>query len=84
MGSRTKLILTGVALATAAAWTATGTLAGLAWPYYAGVAAAAGHMLWQVRTMDVDDRANLTRRFVSNQWVGWAMLAGSVAGRLLQ
>jgi hypothetical protein len=41
-------------------------------------------MLWQVRTMDVDDRANLTRRFVSNQWVGWAMLAGSVAGRLLQ
>jgi len=41
------------------------------------------HMLWQVRTADYGSRASLAARFVSNQWVGWLMLAGIVGGRLL-
>lgn len=83
MGERSRSILTGVAAAAGAGWAATGVLAGLAWPFYVGVGASTAHMLWQVRTMDVNDRLNLTRRFVSNQWVGWALLVGTVAGRLL-
>jgi 4-hydroxybenzoate polyprenyltransferase len=84
IGDRSKSVLSGVAAAAVLGWTATGLLAGLAWPFYVGVGASAAHLAWQVRTMDVEDRLNLTRRFVSNQWVGAAVLAGAVAGRLLQ
>ena len=84
MGGRSKAILTGFSLFTGAAWTATGLFTGLAWPYFAAVAASSGHMLWQARTADYSDRMSLARRFVSNQWVGWVMLAGIVAGKLLQ
>ena len=84
MGDRTTGILTAVALASGAAFAATGVAAGLAAPYYGAVAAAVAHMLWQVRTARLNDRLNLTARFVANKWVGVIMLAGIVAGRLLQ
>ena len=84
MGAATAPILTTVACGAGACWVAAGAAAGLAWPYFASVAGAVAHMLWQVRTADYGDRASLAARFVSNQWVGWLLLAGIVGGRLLQ
>jgi len=84
-GEHSRAILTGLAVASGALWSATGVLTGLAWPYYAAVAGSVAHQLWQVRTADFDgSRENLTRRFVSNKHIGWLMLAGLVAGRLFQ
>jgi 4-hydroxybenzoate polyprenyltransferase len=80
MGERTVPILTGVALASGAAWLGAGVVAGLGAPYFVTAAAATGHMLWQVRTADLGDAANLGARFKSNTAVGWAMLAGILAG----
>ncbi len=39
--------------------------------YYAGVSAAATHMLWQIYTADLNDASNLAYRFKSNNLVGW-------------
>lgn len=81
---RSRAVLTALALGSGAAWTAAGVAAGLAWPYFVGAAACTAHQLWQVRTADFSDRLNLTARFVSNKHVGWLMLAGIIAGRLMQ
>ncbi|KAA0149602.1 hypothetical protein FNF29_05814 [Cafeteria roenbergensis] len=81
---RTKPVLSGFALAFAGLAEAAVVTQGLGWPAHAGIAAATGHMLWQVWSADFDDRWNLTNRFVSNQAVGAVVLAGLVAGRLLQ
>jgi 4-hydroxybenzoate polyprenyltransferase len=39
--------------------------------YYAGVSAAASHLLWQIYTADLQDANNLAYRFKSNNLVGW-------------
>ena len=82
MANNTAPILSAVALAVSACWAAAGVTGGLAWPYFAAVACACAHMLWQVRTADYGARASLARRFVSNQWVGWIILVGIVGGKL--
>ena len=84
MGDRSADVLSGFALLAGAAWALAGLNAGLAWPHFAAAAAATGHLLWQVRSADYGDRASLARRFVSNQWVCWLVLAGLLCGRLLQ
>ena len=61
----------------------TGYMADLSWPFYVGTAAAASHYYWQISTMDMEDRTNLTQRFVSNQYLGAAVLAAIIAGKLL-
>ena len=66
------------------ACTRPGALTDIAWPYYVGVGAATGHMLWQVHTADLDDRWSLTSRFVSNKWTGMLVFAGAVAGKLIE
>lgn len=83
-GDRSRAVLTALALGSGAAWTAAGVAAGLAWPFFIAAAASTAHQLWQVRTANFNDRLNLTARFVSNKHVGWMMLAGIVAGRLMQ
>ena len=82
-GASTVPILSAVSVAAGALWTVSGLAAGLAAPYYAAVAASTAHMLWQVTTADYEDRTSLTRRFVSNQWIGFVMLLGIVAGKLV-
>lgn len=83
MGDASRTVLTGFALGAGALWAAAGDANALAWPYGVAVGGATAHMLWQVRTADYGDRASLARRFVSNHWVGWMMLAGLVGGKLL-
>lgn len=87
MGQKHALkILGGFSLAAGGLWLCAGYNADLSWPYFGAVAAATTHMLWQVTTADFTcaDRHNLARRFVSNKWVGWIMLAGIVGGKLVQ
>ena len=62
---------------------AAGAAAGLGWPFYVGLAAVALHFAWQVRGLDSDDAADCLRRFKSNRFVGWILLAGLVTAALL-
>lgn len=84
MGARTKAILTGLSVASAAGFTYAGILNELAMPYYLAVTGSLMHMLWQVRTANYEDRISLTKRFVASQWLGWIMLGGIVLGRAMQ
>ena len=58
---------------------AAGITAGLGWPYLIGVAGVAGHFLWQIATLRIDDPAHCLMLFKANRFVGWILLAGIVA-----
>lgn len=50
----------------------------LAWPYYAGVLAAALLVAWEFRIARSRDRDDCFRAFVHNAWVGLAVFVGIV------
>ncbi|MGP1256997.1 MAG: 4-hydroxybenzoate octaprenyltransferase [Kiloniellales bacterium] len=60
-----------VLLLAAAGWSG-----GVAWPYYFGVAAMAGHFIWQIVTLDIDDPRNCLARFKSNRNAGALLFLG--------
>jgi len=52
---------------------ATGIAGDAAWPYYAALAAAALHFVWQVKTLDLDDPKDCLAKFKSNRDAGLAI-----------
>ncbi len=60
-----------------------GALAGLAWPFYLGLAAAAAQLAWQAARVDIDAPADCLAKFKSNKWLGLIVFAAIVAGRVL-
>jgi 4-hydroxybenzoate polyprenyltransferase len=50
--------------------------AGLSWPFYAGLAAAAGMMVYHWRLIRGRSRDGCFRAFMHNNWVGGAIFAG--------
>ena len=83
-GDRTRPWLLGFYAATIGGTVAAGVLAGLAWPFFAVVALAAGHLLWQALTVDIGRPADCLAKFRSNRDYGLivfvALIAGQVAG----
>ena len=67
-----------VALIAAAGWAA-----GLAWPFYPLLLAAAGQLVWQVATLDQDNSTDCLKKFKSNRLFGWGLLVAIVAGKVL-
>ena len=60
-----------------------GALVGLSAVFYLGLALAAGHLAWQVATLDIHDGANCLARFKSNSLYGWIVFAAIIAGKTL-
>jgi len=83
LGGRTRPFLwlfygVTVLLLAASGWTA-----GLAWPFHAGLVAAAALLCWQAAKVDIDSPSDCLAKFKSNKWFGLILLAGIVAaGRL--
>ena len=62
---------------------AVGAMRGLAWPYYAGLAVAAGLMGYHFRLIRGRSREGCFRAFQHNNWVGAAVFGGIVAAYAL-
>jgi len=58
---------------------AAGMAAGVAWPFYLGVAGLAAHLVWQIVAVDIDAPADCLKKFKANRWAGWILLAGIAA-----
>jgi len=72
-----------LALAAAVAlFAAAGSAAGLGWPFFVALAAVAAQLAWQAGAVDIDRPADCLAKFRANRLVGWALLAGIVAGHL--
>jgi 4-hydroxybenzoate polyprenyltransferase len=59
---------------------AAGWAAGLAWPFWIGLAAVGAQFAWQVIDVDLDQPVNCLAKFKSNRLAGWLLLAGILAG----
>ncbi len=81
---RTHLWLRGFYAATIAGLVVAGLMAGAGWPFLVGIAAAALHAVWQLRTLNADDPARCLRLFRSNRDFGALVFAGIVADSLLR
>lgn len=82
-GQQTKPILAGFATAMVGGLALTGLEAGLAWPFWLSTGVAGGHLAWQIMGADLNDSADLARRFDSNKWLGAVVFAGIVGGRMV-
>jgi 4-hydroxybenzoate polyprenyltransferase len=60
-----------------------GWMAGLGWPFFLGLAIAAGQAGWQVRAVDIDDSPDCLAKFQSNRWFAWIVLLAIIAGKLV-
>jgi len=84
-GSRTRAWLAGFYVATVLLLAAAGWLAGLTWPFHAGLSVGAAQLAWQVRAVRIDAPADCLAKFKSNRWFGWlvvaALLAAGLSGR---
>ncbi|BAF23631.1 Os08g0388900 [Oryza sativa Japonica Group] len=82
-GDSTKPWISGFGAACIANLALSGYNADLAWPYYPFLAAASAHLAWQVSTVDLSDRLDCNRKFVSNKWFGALIFGGILCGRLV-
>ena len=60
-----------------------GLSASLAWPYFVALAAAAIHLGWQAKTVDLDRPSDCLAKFKSNRDFGLIVLIGIVAGQVV-
>jgi 4-hydroxybenzoate polyprenyltransferase len=68
------VVLIGVALALGAAQ----------WPAWIGLAAFAGHLVWQIRRLDISDPALCLRIFKSNRDAGLLLFAGLLVDAVMR
>lgn len=81
-GERTGPWLVGLYGLTVALLAAALALAGVGVFAWIGLAAFAGHLVWQIRRLDIDDPDVCLMLFRANRWAGWIFFAGLVADGL--
>lgn len=79
-GDNARPWLWGFYIATAGLLAATGWAAGLDWPYYAALSVGAGHLVWQLVTINIDSPVDCLAKFHANRYFGFIILAGMIAG----
>lgn len=87
-GESTRPILSALTAAIWAGWMTAGYNCGYGtlWEapyYYVGCSLAAAHLLWQVRSADLNNAQNLAYRFRSNNMVGWIMFGSCALGNAM-
>ncbi|RQP24255.1 4-hydroxybenzoate octaprenyltransferase [Piscinibacter terrae] len=65
-----------------AIWGVLGAQLGFGWGYFAGIAIAAGQVLWHFTLIRERTRDGCFKAFRLNHWVGFAVLAGVLIGKL--
>ncbi len=81
LGERTRPALAAFYGLAVLLFAAAGFQAGLGWPFWIALAAAAAQLGWQAARLDIDRSADCLAKFRSNRFVGWIVLAGIVAGQ---
>ena len=75
-GTHTKLALTLLYSGTLVLFALAFYESGSGYPAYAGLVMGCGHMIWQIRALDIDDGEKCLALFQSNKVFGWIVFAG--------
>jgi len=82
-GDRTKEILHSLSIVAVGNWVIAGYNVGFIESYYyLGCGTAWGHLVWQVRTVNIYDQSNLAYRFNSNNVIGIIILFSCMGGNM--
>ena len=81
LGRATHRWMIGFYTAMLACLLVAGMLAQMGPLFYAAAAAAAGHLAWQVKKLDIDDRELCLSLFRANRWTAFLILAALLVGR---
>jgi len=81
-GAATRRWLVPFAVATTLLLAAMIPAAGLGLFAWLALIGVAGHLAWQIATVDFDNPADCLAKFRSNRWLGWILLIGIILGRL--
>lgn len=81
-GDMTKQWLTGFGFACISSLALSGFNADLGWPYYMFLATASSQLAWQIYAVDLSNRTDCNRKFVSNKWFGALVFSGVLFGKL--
>jgi len=81
-GAATRRWLVPFAVATTLLLAAVIAAAGLGLFAWLALIGVAGHLAWQIATVDFDNPADCLAKFRSNRWLGWILLIGIILGRL--
>ncbi|KAG2662735.1 4-hydroxybenzoate polyprenyltransferase, mitochondrial-like [Panicum virgatum] len=82
-GDLTKYWISGFGAACLGSLALSGYNADLGWPYYPFLCAAAAQLAWQISTVELSNRSDCNRKFVSNKWFGALVFSGILFGRLV-
>ena len=80
LGERTRPFLYAVYALMAALTGLAGAIAGLGNIFFAGLALAFAHLMWQAWRVDTEDPEDCLAKFRSNKWLGWIVFLSIVAG----
>jgi 4-hydroxybenzoate polyprenyltransferase len=83
LGEKTRPWLWIFYIAALAAFAASGALSDIAWPFYAGLGAAALLFVWQITKLKISEAADCLAKFKLNFWVGVVIFAGIVGAHAL-
>jgi 4-hydroxybenzoate polyprenyltransferase len=83
LGEWTKPALAAFYGAAIVCWLVAGWLCWLGWPFYLGLALAAGHFAWQAVSVRLDDAGSCLAVFRSNRDLGAIVTAAILAGVLV-
>lgn len=82
LGEATRPFLWAVYAAATLLVAVAGWLAGLSWPFYPALLAAAAHLAWQAHAVRTDDWADCLAKFRANRTTGLLVLAAIALGHL--
>ncbi|XP_062200502.1 4-hydroxybenzoate polyprenyltransferase, mitochondrial-like [Phragmites australis] len=82
-GDMTKYWISAFAAACIGSLALSGYNADIAWPYYLFLTTAAAQLAWQISIVDLSNRSDCNRKFVSNKWFGASVFAGILFGLLV-
>ena len=81
-GSNTKGWLSGFATTMLSSLVTSGIMSDQAFPFYLSICAISGHLAHQIATLDIDNKEDCAKKFVSNRRVGLILFVGCVLGTL--
>ena len=83
-GDQTPVCLSCFATAMLSCLGYCGLQTGQTWPYYASLLGVTSHLMYQIKTLDINNREDCARKFISNRWVGFTVFLGLVLGTLVK
>jgi len=83
-GDQTDLCLSCFATTMLSSLAYCGYQTGQTWPYYLSLGGVGAHLAHQLITLDVNNREDCAKKFISNRWVGLGVFLGILAGGLVK